>query len=122
MPEDYKVQYTITINGNMLNLRGDSVYEVEKESEDMKEAIGRITDNLNVVAQTVMADAILRTPPTAAPGRGGVGVGVGDLPPPQSYTCKHGAMKFLGEKNYRFNYYCPAPKGEEQCPPQDKRN
>lgn len=31
-------------------------------------------------------------------------------------TCAHGPMKDLAAKNYRNRWYCPAPRGEQQCP------
>ena len=114
MTDEWKIQWSTTINGELVNFRAQSGTELQELAFEVSKVIGPLIENMNNVKQVVIADGIL-----TAKGSGGL------QPLPSSavddYTCKHGAMKDLSDKNYKYTHYCPAPKGEEQCPPKGRK-
>lgn len=118
MTDDYKIQISPAINGELFNIRASSVQDMEEVTRDLAEKAPSIVANLNILRQVVVAESILtaRAPSTSS--------GVQPLPSsaPEDFTCKHGPMKDLSEKNYRYTHYCAAKQGDpDQCPPRGKK-
>lgn len=119
---DYKIQVTPNINGELFNIRADSVEELETVTAEFAQRAGKIVENLNVLRQVVVADSIL-TSRSATSGTISGARPAKDMPSStvDDFNCKHGPMKDHSDKNYKYTHYCPAPRGEQQCDPKGKK-
>lgn len=115
MSDDYKIQLSSKINGNLLNLRANS-------GDELKDVVVGLATNLDDIITAfaqIKEGVILKDLFTGdAEDKGGKPSGrstsSGDSGTPR---CKHGEMKDLRSKNYKSDFYCPEPDRDKQCKP-----
>jgi len=120
MAEDnYKVQLSTTVNGNLVNLRAQS----PEELQNLVEGLAKTADE-TFTAFAQFKDAVilkdLFTGNAQAPLKGGnngaasqkASVNEDGVP-----SCKHGPMKDLRHKGYKSDYYCNESDRDKQCKP-----
>jgi len=113
MTDDWGIQASFKFgpgSNHMLNVRGKDAAELATQLGDLTERLGaenflgEASEALGVPSVMASAQAaITNAYPQAAP------AGTGPV-------CQHGPMKDLAAKGYRNRWYCPAPKGQPQCP------
>lgn len=128
---------SVQISGNIGNgyfiLIGNNVAELEKHSLDLAEAFDRITENLTVVQQVVMAkevfskkeSAFQKTPaPTGSVAQPQASAPVqkaSNVPAGPTPTCQHGEMVWFSRPKkdgtgQAEGHNCPNPDRDAQCP------
>jgi hypothetical protein len=122
MAEDYKVQLSTTINGNLLNLRAESPEELEGTVTDLAARLDNIVSGLVQIKEGIILKDLFTG--TASPGKGGNSNSNSNSNSSSSGTprCKHGEMKDLTAKNYKSTHYCPEPDRDKQCKPVNLRS
>jgi hypothetical protein len=133
--EGYRVQISGNIGNALYVILGDDVAEVEKQAEDLKEAIDRIYESLAVVQQTVLAKEVFSAkqngyqktgpavqadkPAQAAPQR------AASNPAGPTPSCAHGEMEwkdFVSKQGKAIKgHFCQSSDRDDQCPPKWKR-
>lgn len=117
MSDDYKVQLSTTVNGNLLNFRGESVPDLTgqvqqfaTELDDIVTALVQIKEGI-ILKDLFTGTASPKGPSNASntPNNSGDSGG--------TPRCKHGEMKDLRSKNYKSDFYCPEPDRDKQCKP-----
>lgn len=128
---------SVQISGNIGNgyfiLIGNNVAELEKHSLDLAEAFDRITENLTVVQQVVMAKEVfskkesafqkapastgsVAQPQASAPAQKASSAPAGPAP-----TCRHGEMlwkDFVSKAgNPVTGHFCTSTDRDDSCPP-----
>jgi hypothetical protein len=116
MAEDYGVQRSFTVNGELFNLRGENVAEVKQHAIDLAGAIDDIENALNQVKEAVLLKGVLTGDMGGKKG-GNSAQSESTTGSSGSPTCRHGAMKDLGDKGYKSRWYCSAKARDEQCKP-----
>lgn len=119
---DYKVQLSTTVNGNLINLRGESVEDLENTAADLGRRLDSIVSSLVQIKEGIILKDLFTgsaSPPLKGGGNnsnsGGSNDGGG------APRCKHGEMKDLTAKNYKSTHYCPEPDRDKQCKPVNLR-
>jgi hypothetical protein len=124
MAEDYKVQLSTTINGNLLNLRAESPEELEGTVTDLAARLDNIVSGLVQVKEGIILKDLFTG--TASPGKGGNSNNNSNSSSNSSDSgaprCQHGEMKDLTAKNYKSTHYCPEPDRDKQCKPVNLRS
>lgn len=137
MADGYKVQISGNIGNGLFVLLGDSVAEVEKQSEDLKESYDRIAENLMTVKQISMAKEVFSGKPAfqdkpqntnsaaANPTSSARPAAQAAPQPPNGPNCNHGAMvwkDFVSKAGKDIKgHFCPSNDRDDQCPPKYKR-
>lgn len=118
MNEDYKLQLSTTVNGNLLNVRAQSGSELKETLEGLEENIDEIIGSLGNVKTAIVGKDIFTGNAGGSYGGSSTNSSGGSTSsgPPK---CKHGDMKDLKEKNYKHRYYCPERDRDAQCKPED---
>ncbi len=124
MSEKSPVQATVHTGTFNITVSAESMEELATITSDAQ----AVVDNLVNIDQLLKAKSavtgVVGVPTNSAP----VSSGYQTTPPPGmaapgGQTCKHGAMLDLADSNYKYRWYCPAPKGEgadgwkAQCKP-----
>lgn len=114
------VQVSSTINGDLFNFRAGDGSELSELLGSVAEYAEQAVTSLTTFKQAVVAHGVFTgnaNPNAAGPAKTAGATGA----PPSSGvpTCAHGAMKDLAGKGYKKRYYCPQPRGQQQCPAQD---
>jgi hypothetical protein len=139
MSENYKVQVSTKVGGDMINFRGESSAEVAEQIEAFALVAGDILENLTAIvsAGKGLVEAQGETnragaPAPAAPAQGGYQAGPAQGGAPaqspagggrgDGRMCPHGVMNYRdgnGAKGYWQAYFCALPKGAAgACEPQ----
>jgi len=110
VPEDWRVQASFKFGPNLqglLNVRADNIADLDVMCGDLADRIqsGDFLAELN--------NAL--TPPTVGQAQQNIQGGFPQAQQVQAPSCSHGPMKDLAHKGYRKRWYCPAPKGQQQC-------
>lgn len=112
-----KIQVSSTIHGDFWVIRGESGGDFAETLEGLGEHADAVLGGFANFKSAAIAKGVFtgQANPSAA-------AVVPQNSPPQSNgipRCDHGEMKDLAEKGYRFRYYCPQPRGQKQCAPQN---
>lgn len=120
MSDEYKVQLSTTINGNLLNLRAATPEELEATVTDLATRLDKIVSGLVQIKEGIILKDLFTG--AASPALKGAGAaqssGNSNDGAPR---CKHGEMKDLTAKNYKSTHYCPEPDRDKQCKPVNLR-
>lgn len=116
MAEDnYKIQVSTTVNGNLVNLRAQSaeelkntVVELAKSVDDIFTAFAQFKDGV------ILKDLFTGNAQQPLKGQGSAKTNATEDGVP---TCKHGPMKDLRHKNYKSDFYCTESDRDKQCKP-----
>lgn len=125
-----KVQVSSTLHGDLWCFRGESGEDFEETLTSTAKHGDGIFTALAELKQIAIAKGVFSGTATNHSGTSGSGTsnsGVASTssgPPSNSVPrCAHGAMKDLsnpdGSLKYKKRFYCPAPRGQQQCPAQD---
>lgn len=118
MSEDWKIQLSKKVAGDLWNIRAGSAEEFQELTEKLAGVADASLNNLGQVIQAVLAKGVqteeFSEPETKKSYSGGRKSSSGGPP-----KCRHGEMKDLAEKNYKHRYYCTARSRDEQCDPRD---
>lgn len=125
---DYsKAQATVQLKDFNLTFHADSVQELAETLAETKSLSDQMVGDLIALQQVILAKGIFSDPKatvvngsanptrTQSPVQRPPSAGEGSAPECQC-TPSRGQMRWLGNKGYRFTWYCPAPKGEPSCP------
>ena len=118
MAEDYKVQLSTTVNGNLVNLRAQSAEELQELAEGLAKSVDA---TFRAFAQfkegVVLKDLFTGNAQTPLKGSGGQQSSVAKVNEDGVPSCKHGPMKDLRSKNYKSDFYCSSDDRDKQCKP-----
>lgn len=130
--EGYKVQISGNIGNALFVLLGDDVAELEKHSEDLKEAYDRIAENLTVVQQVAMAKEVFsakqsnyqksnQTPTGSVAQPQESKPAASTAPAGPTPSCSHGEMvwkDFVSKAgNEVKGHFCTSSDRDDTCPP-----
>lgn len=125
------IQLSTTIHGDLFNLRAKDGAEFEELLVSVAEHADKTSEALaNVKSAYVARGVFTGTASTNTPGSSSGSSAPsrsastsGGPPGDSAPRCAHGAMKDLsnpdGSLKYKKRFYCPAPRGQQQCPAQD---
>lgn len=122
MSDDYKIQLSTTVNGNLLNFRGESVPDLKEQVQGLATELDDIVTALVQIKEGIILKDLFTG--TASPGKGGSSnANSSNNGGDNSGTprCKHGEMKDLTSKGYKSTHYCPEPDRDKQCKPVNLR-
>lgn len=119
MTENFKVQVSTKIGGDMINFRGESAGEVAQSIDDFALLASNILDNLKIIQESgkdlVAAQRDLNTAgqavaaPQAAPASAGAPA---QSPAGGAPQCPHGNRVFKSAPDGSWKaYFCSLPKG-----------
>lgn len=127
MSNDYGVQVSMTINGDLYNVRGADPDEFEANLKGLADRSASVHDSLTTFKQAGVATGVFTgTAPGSAPVQPEPARSAGSPPPtsgPPECEGGHGPMKDLSGKTnkkgepYRNRYYCS--KFGSDCKPRD---
>lgn len=122
MSDDYKLQLSSTVNGNLVNVRAQSAEELQELVEGLAKTVDGVFTAFAQFKDGVVAKDIFT-------GNAGVGGGLGGAKGASSTgsgrsvsangvpECQHGPMLDLRSKNYKSDYYCSHKDRDNQCKP-----
>lgn len=115
-----RLQVSSTIHGDFWVVRGESGKDFDETLQGLGEHADSILSSFSNFKSAAVAKGVFTgqaNPSASAPAATRAASG----PPASNGTpqCAHGEMKDLADKGYRHRYYCPQPRGQKQCPPQD---
>ncbi len=117
MAEDYKIQLSTKVNGNLLNLRAQSAEELKdliqglaKNVDDTFQAFGEFKDA--VILKDVFTGDAAKDLPNDNKSSANRNASSDGTP-----SCKHGPMKDLRHKGYKSDFYCSESDRDKQCKP-----
>jgi hypothetical protein len=118
MTEEWKIQVSKKINGDLWNIRASSAEEFLELTRALAEHGEAALEFLGDFVQATIAKMVQTDGYSAAPRSGGNSTSAtatrGGVP-----TCKHGEMKDLGDRGYRHRYYCPSKSRSDRCDARD---
>jgi hypothetical protein len=123
--ETFKVQWSVSLppvaqyaKGHMLNLRGQTVEEVEDLLDAVLENDGTFLVKAIEVGSVLLVAQGLNSPDVPAPQGGEAASGPVDT----SHVCRHGKREYkegTSTKGKWAGYFCPQPKGSsDKCDPE----
>jgi hypothetical protein len=116
--ENYKIQLSTTVNGNLVNVRGQSAEELLKTVEDLAKVVDPMFTAFAAFKDgVILKDLFTGNAQTPLKSAGG---GNASKPAADSDgvpSCKHGPMKDLRSKNYKSDFYCTESDRDKQCKP-----
>lgn len=122
MSDEYKVQLSTTVNGNLLNFRGESVPDLTGQVQQFATELDNIVTALVQIKEGIILKDLFTG--TASPKGPSNSSNTPNNSGSDSGTprCKHGEMKDLTSKNYKSTHYCPEPDRDKQCKPVNLRS
>lgn len=119
MSDNYGLQLSVKLGDDMVNVRGNTPEEFEKNRAAMEAAADAILDTVDKFRQVALAKGLTKAGFTPAPAAtdtahstSAAGSTAVDL------RCSHGPYNDLkGKRNkkneaYKYRYYCPGPFGQ----------
>ena len=127
----YKIQVNTTVNGNFINLRGNSFEELVTLTEEAAKDLDRFLTAFTSVKEGIVAKDIFTGDAGPKNNGGGQRQGGGtqtkakpkvELDSDGNPVCKHGKMTDMTYKNYKtMTHVCPERDRDKQCTPVDMR-
>lgn len=117
-----KIQLSDKVNGTLINVRADSVAELDEIVDGLVESADNIVTKFSSFKEVWVAKGILTQSDRGNSfSKGAVNGPEGSVGGSESSggtpTCKHGPMKDLRSKNYKSDFYCTESDRDKQCKP-----